>query len=55
MPDNRIDASLSAADSQAVMDAINTIRVKLPFLLVTLSAAIQAGNARTNRARTQRH
>jgi hypothetical protein len=33
MPDNRISASLSAADRQAVLDAINTIRQKLPFLV----------------------
>lgn len=33
MPDNRINATLSAADATAVMDAINTIRTKLPFLL----------------------
>lgn len=33
MPDNRISATLSAADATAVMDAINTIRTKLPFLL----------------------
>jgi hypothetical protein len=33
MPDNRISATLSAADAKAVMDAINTIRTKLPFLL----------------------
>ena len=33
MPDNRIDATLSQADTTAVMDAINTIRTKLPFLL----------------------
>jgi hypothetical protein len=33
MPDNRISASLSQADRQAVLDAINTIRTKLPFLI----------------------
>jgi hypothetical protein len=33
MPDNRINATLSAADAKAVMDAINTIRTKLPFLV----------------------
>ncbi|MDX6694922.1 MAG: hypothetical protein QOF02_2525 [Blastocatellia bacterium] len=33
MTDNRIDATLSSADITAVMDAINTIRAKLPFLL----------------------
>jgi hypothetical protein len=33
MIDNRIDATLSPADATAVMDAINTIRTKLPFLL----------------------
>lgn len=33
MPDNRIDATLSQADTTAVMDAINTIRTKLPFLI----------------------
>lgn len=33
MPDNRISASLSQADRQAVIDAINTIRAKLPFLV----------------------
>jgi hypothetical protein len=33
MPDNRISASLSEADRQAVLDAINTIRQKLPFLI----------------------
>ncbi|MDT7540321.1 MAG: hypothetical protein QOE33_225 [Acidobacteriota bacterium] len=33
MPDNRISASLSAADRQAVLDAINVIRQKLPFLI----------------------
>jgi hypothetical protein len=33
MTDNRISASLSAADRQAVLDAINTIRQKLPFLI----------------------
>lgn len=33
MPDNRIDATLAPADTTTVMDAINTIRTKLPFLL----------------------
>lgn len=33
MPDNRISATLSQADQQAVLAAINTIREKLPFLL----------------------
>jgi hypothetical protein len=33
MPDNRISATLSQADRQAVLDAINTIRAKLPFLI----------------------
>jgi hypothetical protein len=33
MPDNRISASLSQADRQAVLDAVNTIRTKLPFLV----------------------
>jgi len=33
MPDNRISATLSQADRQAVLDAINTIRTKLPFLI----------------------
>jgi hypothetical protein len=33
MPDNRISASLSQADRQAVLDAVNTIRTKLPFLI----------------------
>ena len=33
MPDNRISATLSQADRQAVLDAINTIRTKLPFLV----------------------
>lgn len=33
MPENRIDATLTAADQQAVMTAINTIREKLPFLI----------------------
>jgi hypothetical protein len=33
MPDNRISATLSDADQQAVLTAINTIREKLPFLL----------------------
>ena len=33
MADNRIDASLSSADQRDVLDAINTIRTKLPFLI----------------------
>jgi hypothetical protein len=33
MPENRINVTLSAADRTAVMDAINTIRAKLPFLI----------------------
>src|ERR1043165_4954711 len=33
MPENRVNATLSAADQQAVMAAINTIREKLPFLI----------------------
>ena len=33
MADNRIDASLSAADREAVQAAIATIREKLPFLI----------------------
>jgi hypothetical protein len=33
MPDNRISASLSQTDRQAVLDAVNTIRTKLPFLI----------------------
>jgi hypothetical protein len=33
MPDNRISAALSQADRQAVLDAVNTIRQKLPFLV----------------------
>lgn len=33
MPDNRISATLSQADQQAVLAAINTIREKLPFLV----------------------
>ena len=33
MPDNRINATLSQAAITAIMDAINTIRTKLPFLL----------------------
>lgn len=33
MTDNRISASLSATDREAVMTAIATIREKLPFLL----------------------
>jgi hypothetical protein len=33
MPENRISASISNADQAAVMDAINTIRRKLDFLI----------------------
>ena len=33
MTDNRIDASLSAADREAVLKAIATIKEKLPFLI----------------------
>jgi hypothetical protein len=33
MSDNRISATLSQADRQAVLDAVNTIRTKLPFLI----------------------
>lgn len=33
MPDNRISATLSQADQQAVLAAVNTIREKLPFLV----------------------
>ncbi len=33
MPDNRISATLSQADQQAVLAAVNTIREKLPFLI----------------------
>jgi hypothetical protein len=33
MPDYRISATLSQADRQAVLDAVNTIRQKLPFLV----------------------
>jgi hypothetical protein len=33
MPDNRISATLSDTDQQAVMAAIQTIRQKLPFLI----------------------
>ncbi len=33
MPDNRISAILSAGDRQAVLDALQTIRQKLPFLV----------------------
>lgn len=33
MPDNRVSASLSRADRQAVLAAVNTIREKLPFLI----------------------
>ena len=33
MPENRVSASLSPTDQQAVLDAIQTIRQKLPFLI----------------------
>ena len=33
MPENRISAKLSPADKEAVMQAIATIREKLPFLV----------------------
>lgn len=33
MSDNRISATLSQADQQAVLSAINTIKEKLPFLI----------------------
>lgn len=33
MPENRVSVSLSQADRQTVLDAINTIRQKLPFLI----------------------
>ncbi len=33
MTDNRVSATLSAADRQAVLDAIKTIKTKLPFLV----------------------
>jgi hypothetical protein len=33
MPENRIDATLVAADQQAVLAALQTIREKLPFLI----------------------
>ena len=33
MSDNRVDAVLTAADAQAVLAAIQTIRTKLPFLI----------------------
>jgi hypothetical protein len=33
MPDNRISAALSQADQQAILDAVQTIRQKLPFLI----------------------
>jgi hypothetical protein len=33
MPDNRISAKLSLADREAVIDAITTIKDKLPFLI----------------------
>jgi hypothetical protein len=33
MTDNRISATLSSADLQAVLSAIQTIRTKLPFLI----------------------
>jgi hypothetical protein len=33
MPENRVSASLSQTNQQAVLDAIQTIREKLPFLI----------------------
>ena len=33
MPDNHISATLSQADRVAVLEALNTIRAKLPFLI----------------------
>lgn len=33
MPDNRVSASLSAADREAVLAAVQTIRQRLPFLI----------------------
>ena len=33
MPDNHISATLSQADRMAVLEALNTIRAKLPFLV----------------------
>lgn len=33
MSGNRIDAALAAADQQAILDALQTIREKLPFLI----------------------
>lgn len=33
MPDNRVSASLSQADRQAVLDALDTVRQELPFLV----------------------
>jgi hypothetical protein len=33
MPENRVSATLSDADRQAVLAAVNTIREKLPFLV----------------------
>lgn len=33
MPENRVSATLSEADQQAVLAAIETIRQKLPFLI----------------------
>lgn len=33
MPENRVSASLSEADRQAVLAAVQTIRQKLPFLI----------------------
>ena len=33
MPENRVNATLSPADQQAVLDAIATIKAKLPFLV----------------------
>ena len=34
MADNRISAALTQADRQAVLAAVNTIREKLPFIIV---------------------
>lgn len=33
MPDNRINAAITQTDRQAVLDALQTIRTKLPFLI----------------------
>lgn len=33
MPENRVSASLSASDRDAVLAALQTIRQKLPFLV----------------------